>query len=92
MSEEEAKFIVIFPGEDVEMTKKKIARKVRYNMIVSSNFVRDSLKSLKLKDCMKYVLFDNTEDRNKHELESELALKILEKEEIHEHLIRPKLD
>ena len=91
MREDGVNYVVVFPGENLDNVSTKLTRKVRYDMIVSSKFVTESLRMLALKNVEDFVLYDNRQNREKEKLESQLALERLEKEEFHENLIRPKL-
>ena len=54
---------MISPEEDIDELRKKLSGKIKFDLMVHSNFVSDSLKSLAIKDHLKYVLFDNSEEK-----------------------------
>lgn len=63
MADQYSDFVVISPEEDIEELRKKLSGKLKFDLMVNSNFVADSLKSLTIKDHLKYVLFDNSEEK-----------------------------
>lgn len=62
--------------------RSKLEGRVKYEMILSYEFIGDSLKSLKKKDYKKYLLFDNSNYKDLEASSSVKALKRLQEEEL----------
>ena len=64
---------------------------VKFEKILSYEFVVDSLKRLKRMEIGNYVLFDNSSNMISEAELAALAKEKLEAEKVHDMLIRPKL-
>ena len=90
MSEQFSEFIVISQKSSIPEIRDKLRGKVKYKMILSYNFIVDSLKKLKKMNYMSYLLYDNTENMNRQATSSELAKERLRAEKLDSNFIRPK--
>ena len=67
MGEKYVKYVICDKEVNIEELRAKLAGLIKYEMILSTEFVSDSLKSLKRKDYKDYILYDNTGNINEGE-------------------------
>ena len=64
MGEKYVKFVISDKDVNISDLRIKLKGLIKYEMILSTEFVSDSLKSLKRRDFKNYILYDNTGNIN----------------------------
>lgn len=64
MGEKYVKFVISDKDVNINDLRIKLKGLIKYEMILSTEFVSDSLKSLKRRDFKNYILYDNTGNIN----------------------------
>jgi hypothetical protein len=64
MGEKYVKYVISDKDVNIEELRIKLSGLIKYEMILSTEFVSDSLKSLKRRDYKNYILYDNTGNVN----------------------------
>jgi len=64
MGEKYVKYVISDKSVNINELRAKLKGLIKYEMILSTEFVSDSLKSLKRKDYKNYILFDNSGNIN----------------------------